>query len=127
MKLQCYENAGTALHMALKLTNSFLTRIRQELKQGQSQKSKVKQVLHNLEAELVVVSIEAFYLLNVTYQATGDKDKALVCLNRIEEYMKEQHVRDLELHSSVITTLSSGEGFVFAEGSANSALEGKLC
>jgi hypothetical protein len=113
--------------MALKLTNSFLTRIRQELKQRQSQKSKVKQVLHNLEAELVVVSIEAFYLLNVTYQATGDKDKALVCLNRIEEYMKEQHVRDLELHSSVITTLSSGEGFVFAEGSANSALEGKLC
>ena len=84
-------------------------------------------MLHNLEAELVIVSIEAFYLLNVTYQSTVDRDKALVCLDRIEEYMREQHVRDLELHSNVLTSLSTDEGFVFTESSANSVLEGKFC
>jgi hypothetical protein len=127
VKLKEHENAGKAIHIALKSTNSCLTQIRQELKQQQSQKSKVKQMLHNLEAELVIVSIEAFYLLNVTYQSTGDKDKALVCLDRIEEYMREQHVRDHELHSNVLSSLSTDEGFVFTEGSASSVLEGKFC
>lgn len=127
MKLKEHENAVKAIHIALKSTNSCLTQIRQELKQQQSHKSKVKQMLHNLEAELVIVSIEAFYLLNVTYQSTGDKDKALVCLDRIEEYMREQHVRDLELHSNVLTSMSTDDGFVFTEGSANSVLEGKFC
>ena len=83
-------------------------------------------MLHNLEAELVVVSIEAFHLLSVSYQSSGEKEKALACLDRIEAYMKEQHDRDNELFSNVMNRLSSGEDFVFSEGGATSALEGKV-
>lgn len=124
MKLRDYENASKALHISLKSTNACLIQIGHELKQGQNKKN-VRQILYNLEAELVLVSIEAFYLLNVIYQASGDKEKALACLDRIEEYMNEQHARDLELHSNVMTTLRCGEDFIFAEGSTASAIEGK--
>jgi len=124
VKLQDYENAGKALHIALKSTNSCLSEIRQEIEQGLNRKGKGKQMLHNLEAELVVVSIEAFHLLSVSYQSSGEKEKALACLDRIEAYMKEQHDRDNELFSNVMNRLSSGEDFVFSEGGATSALEG---
>ncbi|KAL7544103.1 hypothetical protein ACHAXR_013581 [Thalassiosira sp. AJA248-18] len=123
-KLQDYENTGKALHIALKSTNSCLGEIREELEQGKSRKSKGKQMLHNLEAELVVVSIEAFYLLSVSYRASGEKDKALKCLDRIEAYMNEQHGRDSELFSNVMSRLGSGEDFIFSEGGATSSLEG---
>jgi len=128
VKLQDYENAGKALHIALKSTNSCLSEIRHELEQESTnpRAKKGKQILHNLEAELVVVSIEAFYLLSVSYQASGEKEKALLCLDRIEAYMKEQAARDNELFSNVTHRLSSGEDFMFAEGGASAALEGKL-
>lgn len=71
-------------------------------------------MLHNLEADLVVLSIEALYLLSVSYQSNGAKDKAVMCLDRIHAYMEEQHARDDELHSQVMATLGS-------------AHEGKLC
>jgi len=123
VKLQDYENAGKALHIALKSTNSCLSEIRKELKQEPNRKTKGKQILHNLEAELVVVSIEAFYLLSISYQSSGEKEKALKCLDRIEAYMEEQHDRDNELFSNVMNRLSSGED-VFSEGGALSVLEG---
>ena len=59
------------------------------------------------------------------FESSGEKDKAIMCLDRIESYMKEQHKRDNELHSNVINRLSSGESFVFSEGGATSALEGE--
>lgn len=112
MKLRQYEYAEKALHIALKTTSSSLGKIRKELKDGLS---KGTQMLHNLEAELVVLSIEAFYLLSVSYQCSGKKDKAIVCLDRIQVYMEEQHSRDNELHSQVMTTLGSHEGKQFSE------------
>ena len=84
-------------------------------------------MLHNLESELVVVTIEAFYLLSVSYQSSGQKDKALMCLDSVEKYMKEQHIRDNDLHSTVMNKLSNGKDFVFSEGAATSSLEGKNC
>jgi hypothetical protein len=75
-------------------------------------------MLHNLEAELVVLSIEAFYLLSVSYQSSGVKDKAMVCLDRIHAYMEEQHARDNELASQVMTTLGTAhEGMYFRSAS----------
>ena len=84
-------------------------------------------MLHNLESELVVVTIEAFYLLSVSYQSSGQKDKALTCLDQVEQYMNQQHTSDNDLHSTVMNKLSSGKDFVFSEGTATSALEGKHC
>ena len=72
-------------------------------------------MMHNLEAELVVLSIEACYLLSVSYQCSGKKDKAIVCLDRVQAYMEEQHARDDELHSQVMTTLGTNEGNQFSE------------
>ena len=118
MKLREYDNAGKALHIALKSTNSCLSEIRKELKNGDNRKSKGKQMLHNLEAELVVLSIEAFYLLSVSYQSSGAKDKAIVCLDRVCVYMEEQHARDNELSSQVMTTLGTAhEGMYFRSAS----------
>ena len=72
-----------------------------------------------------VVLIEAFHLLSVSYQSSGEKEKALKCLDRVEAYMKEQHDRDNELFSNVMNRLSSGED-VFTEGGALSVLEGTV-
>ena len=84
-------------------------------------------MIHNLEAELVVVSIEALHLLSICYQSSpGGKKKALRCLDRIETYMKEQYDRDNELFSSVMNRLSNGDSFIFSEGGATSALEGEV-
>ncbi|KAL3802897.1 hypothetical protein ACHAW5_006192 [Stephanodiscus triporus] len=107
LNMKMYENAGKALHIALKSTDSCLGDIRKELNNGEIRKWRGKQMLHNLEADLVVLSIEAFYLLSVSYQSDGAKDKAIMCLDRIQAYMEEQHARDHELHSQVITTLDS--------------------
>ena len=126
MKLREHENANKALQIALKSTNSCISEVRKELDQ-ESKSSKSRQMLHNLESELVVVTIEAFYLLSVSYQSSGQKDKALTCLDQVEQYMNHQHTRDNDLHSTVMNKLSSGKDFVFSEGTATSALEGKHC
>ena len=126
VKLREHENANKALQIALKSTNSCINEVRKELDQ-ESKSSKSRQMLHNLESELVVVTIEAFYLLSVSYQSSGQKDKALTCLDQVEQYMKEQHTSDNDLHSTVMNKLSSGKDFVFSEGTATSALEGKHC
>lgn len=123
VKLHDHDNAGKVLQIALKSTNSCLAEISEEIADGKS--GRKKQMLHNLEAELVVVSIEALYLLSVSFQASGDKEKALLCLDRVEAYMTEQHNRDNELYLDATNRLGSGDGFVFSEGStASSALEG---
>lgn len=124
VKLEDYESAGKALQIALKSTDACLSEVRHELEEGPRRRSKAAQILHNLETELVVVSIEAFYLLSVSYMKSGSKGKALMCLDRIERYMSEQHARDDELYSNVMDRLSSGED-VFSEGGAVSALEGE--
>jgi hypothetical protein len=107
VKLRQYECAEMSLNIALKSTNSSLCEIRKELKGGVS---KGTQILYNLEAELVVLSVEASYLLSVSYQSSGEKDKAIMTLDRIQGYMEEQHARDNELHSKVMTTLGTHEG-----------------
>ncbi|KAL9185785.1 hypothetical protein ACHAXT_003562 [Thalassiosira profunda] len=123
VKLRDHDNASKALRIALKSTDCCLEEIRKELKQGTSRKAKAQQMMHNLEAELVVVSIEAFNLLAVSYQDAGDKEKALLCLDKVEIYMSEQYDRDNELYSAVTNRLN-GADFVFSEGGATSALEG---
>jgi len=116
VKLRQYENAEKALSIALNSTNDCLNEIRQDLENDKNRKLKGgRQALHNLEAELVVLSIEAFYLLSVTYQSSSKKEKAIICLDRIQSYMEEQHARDNELHSQVMSTLGSGKDFVFSE------------
>lgn len=116
VKLCQYENAEKALSIALNSTNDCLNEIRQELENDKNRKLKGgRQALHNLEAELVVLSIEAFYLLCVAYQSSSKKEKAIICLDRIQSYMEEQHARDNELHSQVMTTLGSEKDFVFSE------------
>lgn len=82
------------------------------------------QVLHNLEADLVVVSIESFYVLSFICQSTGRKDGAISCLDQIEKYMLEQQARDDKLFSDVMNKLGQGKDFVFSEGGATSAIEG---
>lgn len=123
VKLCQYENAEKALSIALNSTNDCLNEIRQELENDNNRKLKGgRQALHNLEAELVVLSIEAFYLLSVTYQSSSKKEKAMICLDRIQSYMEEQHARDNELHLQVMTTLGSGKDFVFSERGSISSI-----
>jgi tetratricopeptide (TPR) repeat protein len=123
VKLCQYENAEKALSIALNSTNDCLNEIRQELENDKNRKLKGgRQALHNLEAELVVLSIEAFYLLSVTYQSSSKKEKAIICLDKIQSYMEEQHARDNELHSQVMTTLGSGKDFVFSERGSISSI-----
>jgi tetratricopeptide (TPR) repeat protein len=126
VKLCQYENAEKALSIALNSTNDCLNEIRQELENDNNDNNRKlkggRQALHNLEAELVVLSIEAFYLLSVTYQSSSKKEKAIICLDRIQSYMEEQHARDNELHSQVMTTLGSGKDFVFSERGSISSI-----
>ena len=71
------------------------------------------QVLHNLEADLVVVSIEAFYVLSHIFQSSGKQEKALQCLDMIERYMKEQKDRDDELYATAMSKVY--KDFIFSE------------
>ena len=126
---QFYDHANGALHVALKTTDCCLREIRQALEDESHQRDKKKgmnlQVLHNLEAELIVVSIEAFYLLSFVYQSTGKKEQAIVCLDQIEKYMQEQQHMDERLFSNVMNALCEGKEFIFSETGA-SAIEGKM-
>ena len=123
VKLRQYENAEKALSIALNSTNHCLNEIRKELENGKNKKLKGgRQALYNLEVDLVVLSIEAFYLLSVCYQSSCKKEKAIICLDRIQAYMEEQHARENELHSQVMTTLGSGKDFVFSERGSISSI-----
>jgi hypothetical protein len=127
VKISKFDHASNALHIALDTTNSCLGEVRQALKKendpfNEGTNRKIKglqlQVLHNLEADLVVVSIEAFYVLSNIFQLEGKQEKALRCLDMIEQYMKEQKERDDELY--VIAKSKVDKDFVFSE----SAIEG---
>ena len=122
MKIREYENANKCLKIALASSNNCLIGVKREL--DPDCKSKSNTMLQNLEKELVVVTIEAFYLLSLSYQRSGMKDKAVLCLDKIESFMQEQHDRDMELHSKVMNMLSDGKAFVFSEGAATSSLAG---
>ena len=98
MRLKEYPKANAVLQIALESTNSCLGEIRKELKRDTSRKC--RQVLDNLEGELVVVSIEAFYLLSVSYDATGEKESAVKCLDMVETYMREQIEQDTKCEVS---------------------------
>eukprot|EP01082_Thalassiosira_pseudonana_P006929 g15028.t1 g15028 contig21:392906-399472(-) len=122
-KLMDFKAATDSLHIALKTTDSCLREVRLTLENssssiyGQGRKGMQKNVLHNLESELVVVSIEAFYLLTQIFQSTGEKGKAISCLDQIEKYMKEQQNRDDELFTTVMRKLGEGKDFGFSESS----------
>jgi len=123
LKLGEHENAKKALRITLNATNQCLSEVRKELDQ-ESKSSKSRQMLQNVEKEMVVVSIESFYMLSASYQSSGEKKKALMCLDSVEKYMNEQNDRDNALQTNITNTLSSGKDFVFSEGAATSALEG---
>ena len=63
--------------------------------------------------DLVVVSIESFYVLSHIFQSSGKEDKALQCLDMIERYMKEQKNRDDELYATAMSKVD--KDFVFSE------------
>jgi hypothetical protein len=124
-------HASETLHIALRTTNSCLEEVRQALKKendplndGTNEKAKgmQRQVLHHLEADLVVVSIEAFYAMSHIFQSTGKKEKALQCLDMIENYMKEQQDRDDELYANATSKVD--KEFVFSEGDITASIEG---
>jgi hypothetical protein len=127
-----FAHSSDALHIALRTTNKSLEAVRKALKrenhplnEGANRKARGMQlqVLHNLEADLVVVSIEAFYIMSHVFESTGKQDKALQCLDMIERYMKEQQDRDDELYTTAISKVD--KDFVFSEGGAvGSAIEG---
>ena len=130
MKIDVCDHASSALHIALETTNSCLAEVRSALKrendplnEGTSRKSKELQlqVLHNLEADLVVVSIEAFYVLSHIFQSSGKQEKALQCLDMIEQYMKEQRDRDDELYA---TAMSKVDNDLFSEGNVTASALG---
>ncbi len=123
-KIEDYDNANEALHIALKTTDSCLREIRQALEkeavasdQNLNARGMHLQVLHNLEASLVVVSIESFYVLSFICQSTGKREAAITCLDQIEKYMDEQQARDKKLFSDVMTNLKDCDSFVFSEES----------
>jgi len=123
-KIENYNNANDALHIALKTTDNCLREVRLALEKeavasGQDCKARGMhlQVLHNLEANLVVVSIESFYVLSFICQSTGKKEAAITCLDQIEKYLDEQQERDNKLFSDVMTNLNDRDGFVFSEES----------
>jgi len=118
-----HENAKKALRIALSATNQCLSEVRKELDQ-ESKSPKSRQMLQNLEKEMVVVSIESFFMLSASYQSSGEKKKALMCLDSVEKYTNEQNDRDNALQTNITNTLSSGKDFVFSEDAATSALEG---
>lgn len=124
-----FKAATDSLHIALKTTDSCLREVRLTLENssssiyGQGRTGMQKNVLHNLESELVVVSIEAFYLLTQIFQSTGEKGKAISCLDQIEKYMKEQQNRDDELFTTAMSKLGEGKDFGFSE---SSVIEGEI-
>lgn len=131
VKIDECEHARNALHIALDTTNSSLNEVRAAIKKENDplndlSSRKVKglqlQVLHNLEADLVVVTIEAFYVLSNIFQSEGQHDKAIQCLDMIEKYMEEQKDRDDELYAAAMSKVDSD---LFSEGAITaSAIEG---
>lgn len=130
MKIGEGEHASKALHIALDTTNSCLNEVRSAIKtendalnEGCNQKAKGQpQVLHNLEADLVVVTIEAFYVLSHIFQTEGKPEKALQCLDMIKKYIKEQKDRDDELYATAISKVDTE---LFSEDAITaSAIEG---
>lgn len=75
-----------------------------------------------MEADLVVVTIEAFYVLSHIFQTDGKKEKALQCLDMVEKYMNEQKNRDDELYATAMSKVNKD---FFSEGAITaSAIEG---
>ena len=107
------EHAMKALNIDLTATNSCLANIKQE--KDRTEKKNEAQMLQNLEADIVVLSIESFYLLSTVLQSLGEKQDALGCLDQVEIYMNEKHERDEELHGNTMSDLGSGNDFVFSE------------
>eukprot|EP00804_Cyclotella_cryptica_P000737 CCRYP_001018-RA/>CCRYP_001018-RA protein AED:0.02 eAED:0.02 QI:978/1/1/1/0.71/0.62/8/2038/1234 len=131
VKIDDFIHANEALHIALQSTDWCLREVRQALKEEKDPlndddngkgKRIQRQVLHNLEADLVVVSIEAFYAMSHIFQSTGKQEKALQCLDMIENYMKEQQDRDDQLYTTAINKVE--KDFLFSEGDITASIEG---
>eukprot|EP00986_Skeletonema_menzelii_P015530 scaffold11957_cov146-Skeletonema_menzelii.AAC.2 len=108
------DHAMTAFNIDLTATDSCLCYI--ETEKGRThQKKNETQMLHNLEADIVVLSIESLYVLSAALQSSGRKEDALGCLDQVETYMNKKHERDVELHGNTMSDLGSGNDFIFSE------------
>lgn len=115
------DHAMKALNIDLRATNASLLVIK-ELKAHTYQK-KEDHMLQKLEADLVLVSIESFYVLSAVLQTLGMKQDAIGCLDQVEKYLTERYKRDEELYVDAMNALGNDKDFVFSE---ESVIESKL-
>ena len=113
MKFGLNEQAKDALNNGLTVTNSCLKYVKEERKR--TKRKSENQMLENLEAQVLQISIESFYTLSSVVHSLGRKNEALRCLDQVEEYMEEKHRRDDQLHEGTMTDLGKDGEFVFSE------------
>jgi hypothetical protein len=117
------EHAMKALHIDLTVTNSCLQRIKEE--KTRTQEKNEATMLQNLEANVVLVSIDSLYVLSAVLQTLGRKQDAINCLDEVEKHMTEKYELDEELYEETMNALSNGKDFLFTEDAIGPAQDKK--
>eukprot|EP00978_Attheya_sp_CCMP212_P019884 scaffold56383_cov72-Attheya_sp.AAC.1 len=126
-RLREYTHSLSALRISLEATDRCIAHIRQATSECDSTDDG-NSAIQIQEQEMIVVSRECLFVLSHVYQACNKNMEAKLCLDKVEEYIRDQRVRDDNMFAETMAKLKCGSktmGGADSELSLSIRLEGK--